>query len=194
MITIDQIKQLRQETGVSVIECKKALQETKGDFEKAKELLRKWGRELAGKKSEREAGEGIIESYIHPNKKVGVLVDIRCESDFVARSADFQKLAHELCLQIAAMSPLFLKEEDIPEEFIDGEKKIYKEQFKNSGKPEKIIGQIIEGKLKKYKEEISLTSQPWIKDEEKTIKDLINEYVAKLGENIIIKRFIKYDI
>ncbi len=194
MISIDQVKQLRQETGVSVIECKKALQETKGDFEKAKELLRKWGRELAGKKSEREAGEGIIESYIHPNKKVGVLVDIRCESDFVARSADFQKLAHELCLQIAAMSPLFLKEEDIPEEFIDGEKKIYKEQFKNSGKPEKIIGQIIEGKLKKYKEEISLTSQPWIKDEEKTIKDLINEYVAKLGENIIIKRFIKYDI
>ncbi len=194
MISIDQVKQLRQETGVSVIECKKALQETKGDFEKAKELLRKWGRELAGKKSEREAGEGIIESYIHPNKKVGVLVDIRCESEFVARSADFQKLAHELCLQIAAMSPLFLKEEDIPEEFIDGEKKIYKEQFKNSGKPEKIIGQIIEGKLKKYKEEISLTSQPWIKDEEKTIKDLINEYVAKLGENIIIKRFIKYDI
>lgn len=194
MININQIKQLRQETGVSIIECKKALQETNDDFEKAKGLLRQWGRELAGKKSEREAGEGIIESYIHPNKKIGVLVDLRCESDFVAKSADFQKLAHELCLQIAAMSPLFLREEDIPEEFINGEKKIYKKQFKNSGKPEKIINQIIEGKLKKYKEQISLLSQPWIKDEEKTIKDLIDSYIAKLGENIIVKRFIKYDI
>ena len=194
MIKIDQIKKLRQETGVSVIECKKALQETKGDFEKAKEQLRKWGKELAGKKSEREAGEGITESYIHPNKKIGVLVDIRCESDFVARSADFQKLAHELCLQIAAMNPLFLKEEDIPERFIDGEKKIYQEQLKNSGKPKKIVNQIIEGKLKKYKEEVSLLSQLWVKDEEKTIKDLMEEYLAKLGENIIVKRFTRYDI
>jgi len=162
--------------------------------EKAKELLRKWGRELAGKKSQREAGEGIIESYIHPNKKVGVLVDLRCESDFVARSADFQKLAHEICLQVAAMNPLFLKEEDIPEVFLDGEKKIYREQLKNSGKPQKIIDQIIEGKLKKYKEQVSLLSQTWIKDEEKTIRDLIDEGIAKLGENIVINKFIRYDI
>lgn len=194
MITIDQVKKFRQETGVSVTECKKALQETSGDFEKAKELLRKWGKELAGKKSERETGQGIIESYIHPNKKVGVLLDIRCESDFVARSAEFQNLAHDLCLQIAAMSPLFLNEEDIPEEFIDSEKKIYQEQSKNYGKPEKIISQIIEGKLKKYKEQISLLSQLWVKDENKTVKNLIEEYIAKLGENIVIKRFVKYDI
>jgi len=194
MVTIDQIKQLRQETGVSVIECKKALEEVNGDFDLAKEILRKWGKELASKKSEREAGEGIIESYIHPNKKIGVLIDIRCESDFVAKSEDFKKLAHELCLQIAASNPLFLKEDDIPEEFLDGERKIYREQFKDSGKSENIINQIIEGKLKKYKEEISLLSQPWIKDQDKKIEDVINEYIAKLGENIVIKRFAKYSI
>ena len=194
MPTINQIKQLREETGVSITECKKALEAANGDFEKAKEMLRKWGRELAGKKAAREASQGIIESYIHPNKKIGVLVEMRCESDFVARSADFQNLAHEICLQIAAMNPLFLKEEDIPDEFIDGEKKIYQEQLKNSGKPEKIVNQIIEGKLKKYKEQISLTSQVWIKDQEKTIKDLIDSYIAKLEENILITRFIRYEI
>ena len=121
MISITQIKQLRQETGVSITECKKALEESKGDFEKAKEVLRKWGRGLAGKKAERGTKIGIIESYIHSNKRVGAMVELRCESDFVARSEDFKKLAHELCLQIAAMNPLFLKEEDIPEKFLDKE-------------------------------------------------------------------------
>ena len=194
MISIDQIKQLRQETGISVSECKKALEEANGDIEKAKIVLRKLGKELADKKSAREAGEGIIESYIHPNKKVGVLLDLRCESDFVARSRDFQNLAHEICLQIAAMKPLYLTSEDIPENFLDGEKKIYQEQLKDSGKPEKIINQIIEGKLRKYKEKVSLLSQSWVKDESKTIKDLINDYIAKLGENITIKKFARYEI
>jgi elongation factor Ts len=194
MITIDQVKQLRQETGISVSECKKALEEAGGDFEKAKIILRQLGRELADKKSFREAGEGVIASYIHPNKKVGVLLDLRCESDFVARSADFQNLAHEICLQIAALKPLYLYEEDIPENFLDGEKSIYQEQLKDSGKPEKILSQIIEGKLKKYKEKVSLMSQSWVKDETKTIRDLINDYIAKLGENITIKRFARYEI
>lgn len=194
MINIDQVKQLRQETGVSISECKKALQQTGGDLEKAKKVLRKWGRELAGKKAEKEAGEGIIEIYVHPNKKIGVMVELRCETDFVAKSEDFKKLAHELCLQIAAMNPLFLKEEDIPEEFLDGERKIYREQLKNSGKPKKVIDEIVEGKLKKYKEEISLLSQSWIRDETKILKDLIAEYVAKLGENVMVKRFVRYEI
>lgn len=194
MALIEKIRQLREETGVSFAECKKSLEESKGDIEKAKELLRKWGRELAGKKSEREAKEGIVESYLHPNKKVGVLLDIRSESDFVAKSPEFQKLAHEICLQIAAMKPLYIKPEDIPEEVIHGEKNIYKEQFKNSGKPKKIIDGIVEGKLKKYKEEISLLHQPWIKDESKIIKELVDEHIAKFGENIIIKKFIRYDI
>lgn len=194
MINIDQIKQLREETGVSPTECKKALAETEGDVEKAKKLLRIWGKAVAVKKTTRETKKGLIDSYIHPTSKTGVLLDIRCESDFVAKSEEFKKLAHEICLQIAAMKPLFINEEDIPEEFLDGEIKIYKEQFKDSGKPQKIVGQIIDGKLKKYKEEVSLLSQPWIKDDSKTIKDLIEESIAKIGENIEIKKFTRYEI
>jgi len=194
MATIDQIKQLREETGVSISECKKALEQSNGDFEKAKEVLRKWGKDLAGKKSARKASAGIIEAYIHPNRKVGVLLELRSETDFVSRSEDFKNLAHEICLQIAAMKPLFVSEEDIPEEFLDGETKIYKEQMKDSGKPEKILEQIIEGKLKKYKESVSLFSQSWVKDNEKSIKDLVNGYIAKLGENILIVKFSRFEI
>ncbi len=148
MIDINQIKRLRQETGVSIIECKKALVEAKGNLKKAKEVLRKLGREFVEKKADREVKTGVIESYIHQNKKIGVILDIRCESDFVAKSADFQSLAHEICLQIAAMNP----------------------------------------------QKISLLLQPWIKDETKTIKDLIDEYITKIGENIVIKRFVRYEI
>lgn len=194
MKNTDILKQLREETGVSISECKKALEESKGDLDKAKEILRKWGKNLAIEKSRRTAGEGIIETYLHPNKKVGVMIEIRCESDFVAKSEDFKKLAHELCLQIAAMSPLYLKEEDIPEEFLDGERKIYQEQFKDSGKPKKIIDEIVEGKIKKYKETVSLLSQIWIKDDSKTVQNFIDEYIAKLGENIKVKKFERYRI
>jgi len=194
MAPIDQIKQLREETGVSPTECKKALEQSKGNIEKAKELLRIWGKSVANKKITRETKKGLIDSYIHPTLKTGVLLDIRCESDFVAKSEEFKKLAHEICLQIAAMKPLFVKEDDIPEEFLDGEKKIYKEQFRDSGKPQKIVDQIIEGKLKKYKEEVSLLSQPWIKDDTKSIKNLVEEIIAKIGENIEIKRFARYEI
>ena len=194
MISIDQIKQLREETGVSPTEIKKALQESKGDTEKAKELLRIWGKTLAGKKTERETHQGMIDSYIHPNLKTGVLLDIRCESDFVAKSPEFKNLAHEVCLQIAAMKPLFVAENEIPEEFLDGETKIYKEQLKDSGKPENIAKQIIEGKLKKYKESISLLSQPWIKDDSKTVKNLIEDTITKVGENVEVKSFVRYEI
>ena len=194
MVSIDQIRELREQTGVSIVECKKALEQSDGDFDKAKELLRKWGKDLAGKKSTREVKQGLIDSYIHPNKKVGVLLDIRCETDFVAKSQDFGNLSHEICLHIAAMKPLFVKEEDIDENFLDGEKKIYAEQMVGSGKPENILNQIIEGKLNKYKAQVCLLSQPWIKDDSKTIKDLINDYIAKLGENITIKSFSRYEI
>ena len=194
MVDINLVKQLRQETDVSISECQKALEEAKGDVNLAKEILRKWGKNLAGKKSEREAKQGVIESYIHANKKIGVLLKLLCETDFVAKSEQFQKLAHEICLQIAASRPLFLKEEDIPEEFLDGERKIYLEQFKDSGKPQKIVEEIIEGKLEKYKKEISLVSQTWIKDQTKTIKDLIDESIAKIGENIIIGEFARYEV
>lgn len=194
MVTIDQIKQLREETGVSITEVKKALQESAGDAEKAKELLRIWGKTLANKKVSRETKSGLVESYVHLNSKTGVLLDIRCESDFVAKGPDFKNLAHEICLQVAAMKPMFVLESDIPEEFLDGEIKIYKEQLKDSGKPENIAKQIIEGKLKKYKESVSLMSQSWIKDESKTIKDLVEDTTAKVGEKIEIKRFARYEI
>jgi len=193
MASIDQIKQLREETSVSISECRKALIESDDDFDKAKEILRKMGREIAGKRLDREAMAGIVHSYIHSNEKIGVLLELRCESDFVAKSKDFKELAHELCLQIAAMNPLFVKEEDIPEDFLAGEREIYREQFKGSGKPKNVIDGIVEGKLKKYKDKIILYSQPWIKDDTKTIKDLLDEYFAKLGENIIIKRFERYE-
>ncbi|MEK7562102.1 MAG: elongation factor Ts [Patescibacteria group bacterium] len=194
MISIEQIKQLREETGLSISEVKKALEQANGNVEKAKESLRILGKTLLGKKADRQTKAGIIDSYVHPNSVTGVLLDIRCESDFVAKSPEFKTLAHEICLQIVAMKPLYVKEEDIPEEFLDGETKIYKEQIKDSGKPEKIVAQILEGKLSKYKSGISLLSQTWIKDDTKTIKNLVEEAVAKIGENIEIKRFSRYEI
>ena len=194
MVSIDQVKQLRGETGVSVSDCKKALEEAKGNIEEARETLRKWGKDFALKRIGREAKQGIIEIYLHPNKRIGVMVQLHCETDFVARSEEFKKLAHEICLQIAAMNPLYLRAEDIPEKFLDGERKIYQEQLKNSGKPQKIINQVIEGKLKKYKEQVSLLSQSWVKDDSKTIKQIIEESIAKIGENIKIERFTRYEI
>ncbi len=194
MVNIDQIKQLREETGSSPVDIKKALEETNGDVERAKEILRIKGKAVLNKKASRETKAGLIEIYSHQNEKLGVMLDLRCETDFVAKNPEFKKLAHEICLQIAAMKPLFVSENDIPEEFLDGENKIYKEQAANSGKPEKIVAQIIEGKLKKYKEEISLLSQPWIKDDSKTIKNIIEDTVGKVGENIEIKRFARYEI
>jgi len=194
MVTIDQIKQLRDETGVSPVEIKKALAEANGDLSKAKELLRIWGKKIADKKVSKTATQGIVDFYVHPNAKTGVLVDIRCETDFVAQSPEFKNLAHQICLQIAAMKPLFVCEDDIDEAFLDGEVKIYQEQLKDSDKPENLVTQILEGKVKKYKESISLLSQPWIKDDAKTIKNLIEDTVAKVGENIEVKRFVCFEI
>jgi len=175
-------------------DCKKALEETGGDIEKAKEVLRKRGEAVAQKKGERSVGAGIIDSYIHSNKRLGVMIELDCETDFVARSEDFQNLAHELCLQIASMSPLFVKEEDIPEEILKKEKEIYEEQVKALNKPKEIVEGIIKGKLERYKKENCLLNQPWIKEEDKTIQNLINEYIAKTGENILVKRFVRYEL
>lgn len=194
MISIEQVKELRQQTGVSISECKNALEEANGDATKAKEILRKLGKQLADKKSSREASNGIIKTYVHPNNKVGAMIELHCETDFVAKSDDFKELAHEICLQITAMKPLFLSEDQIPEEFLDGERKIYTEQVKDSGKPEEIVNQIIDGKLSKYKKEVSLLSQPWVKDDSKTIKELIEQYVAKIGENIVLEKIVRYEI
>ena len=194
MITIEQIKQLREETGSAPTQIKKALEETKGDMTKARDLLRVWGKNVSIKKVSREAKCGLVEAYLHPNATTGVLLDIRCETDFVAKSPEFKTLAHEICLQIAAMKPIFVSAENIPAEFLDGETKIYTEQAAGSGKPEKIVSQIIEGKLNKYKAEVSLLSQAWIKDDSKTISNLIEDTTAKVGEKIEVKKFARYEI
>ena len=151
-------------------------------------------KKVLNKKTSRDVKAGLIETYLHQNGQTGVLLDIRCETDFVAKSPEFKNLAHEVCLQIVAMKPLYVKEEEIPEGFLDGETKIYTEQLKDSGKPESIVRQILEGKLKKYKDEVCLMSQIWIKDDTKTIKNLIEDTVAKVGENIEIKKFARYEI
>ncbi len=194
MPKIEQIKQLREETGVSMMECKKALEKTGDDIEKAKKVLRERGVELAGKRSGKATGEGVITSYIHSNNKVGVLLDIRCESDFVAKSDDFKTLAHEICLQIAAARPKYIKDEDVTEAEIKEEKEIVIKQCEASGKEAKFLDKIIEGKLVKYKKEVVLLMQPWVKDDKQTIEDLINDKVAKIGEKIIINRFERFEI
>ncbi len=194
MVNFDQVKQLREETNVSISECQKALKEAGDDLKKAKEYLRKWGKDLADKVSSKETKEGVIESYIHPNKKVGVLLDIRCETDFVTRSEDFQALVRNLVLHIAGVDPHYISAEDIPGEVLNSEKDIYYEQFAKTGKPKELIDKMVEGKLNKYKKEVSLLSQPFVKNPDKTVQDIINEGVSCLGENIIIKRFIRYQI
>lgn len=194
MNNTDKIKKLREETGISLMQCKKACDESCGDIDLAKEILRKKGQAMADKKSERETGEGMIISYIHQNKKIGVLLDIRCESDFVTRSEDFQEISKEICLQIAAMKPLYVNEEEIPLDIIEKEKEIYLEQTKDSDKPKEVIEKIIEGKIKSYIKDNCLVSQEWIKDSSKTINELIKEKIAKIGENITIRRFTRYEI
>lgn len=194
MEKIDKLKQLRKATGISLVECKKALEAVDYDTQKAKLILRSKIDELSVKKAKRETREGVVKSYIHSNNKVGAMVEILCESDFVAKSKDFENLAHEICLQIVAQEPLFVKSEDISEEFLAKEAKVFKEQFAKLGKSQEIIDKMVENKLKKDKEEISLLSQSWIRDEKKTIKDLIQEYIAKFGENIIVGKFIRYEI
>ena len=194
MTDIEKIKQLREQTSVSLGQCKKALEESDGDLEKAKELLRKWGEDVANKKSGRLAKQGIIEAYIHSNKKVGAMVELRCETDFVAKNKDFQELAHNLAMQITAMKPLYVKPEDVPRQVLEKEKEIYKAQLADSNKPKELLDKILEGKLNKYKNEVSLLTQPFVKDPTRKVKDIINEYISVLGENIVVERFARFEI
>jgi len=194
MVSIEDIKQLRDETGVSPTEIKKALEQAEGNHEKAKQLLKAWGQKVLSKKVSRETKAGLIEAYTHPDSRMAVLLDIRCESDFVAKSPEFKNLSHEICLQVAAMKPLYVKGEEIPEHVLEEQKKKYEGEVKASGKPSNLVAQIIEGKVKKYKEEICLMDQLWIKDDSKNIKNVIEDTVAKVGENIDIKRFVRFEI
>lgn len=194
MANTELLKQLREETGISMMECKKALEESNWDIKRAKEILREKGKDMIKGRASREMNKGIIEAYIHMGGRIGVMLELLCESDFVAKSDDFKKLAHEIALQGAASRPLFVKAEDIPQEILDNEIKICQKQFEGSNKPQNILDQIIEGRLKKYKEDVSLLSQPWVKDPSKTVQDLITEARAKIGENITIGQFARFEI
>ncbi|MEO0271405.1 MAG: translation elongation factor Ts [candidate division WOR-3 bacterium] len=193
-ISLDLIKELRERTGAGVMDCKKALLESNGDIEKAVEILRKIGIAKAEKKLDREAKEGVIEAYIHPGAKLGVLVELNCETDFVAKNEEFIKLAREIAMQIAAMNPIAVKRENIPAEVIEREKKIYEEQARESGKPENIIQKIVEGKMENFYKEKCLLEQSYIRDPSITVGDLIKQYITKFGENIVVKRFARFRI
>lgn len=177
-----------------MMECKKALDEANGNIKRAKEILREKGKDMVKGRDDRAISQGLITSYIHGNGKIGVLLQMNCESDFVAKSEDFKKLAHNLCLQIAATAPLFVNPEEISDELLDGERKIYKKQFADSGKPQEIVDKIIEGKINKYKEEVSLLKQSWVKDTTKTVQDLTDEVMVRVGENMEIVKFSRFSI
>ncbi len=191
-VDMELVKQLRKMTGAGVLDCKKALEKTGGDLDKAVEELRKMGIAKAEKKMSREAREGIIDAYIHPGAKLGVLVEVNCETDFVANTDEFKDLVHNIALQIAATGPLAVSREQISEEIVEKEKEIYRAQLEGSNKPPHIIEKIVEGKLEKFFQEAALLEQPFIKDPQKTVGDLVKEYIAKFGENIVIRRFARF--
>jgi elongation factor Ts len=188
------IQQLRDITGLGMMDCKKALEETNGDIEKAIELLRKKGAAVAAKRSDKQTAEGIIHAYIHPGSKIGVLVELNCETDFVANTQDVKNFAQDVALHIAAMKPLYLRAEEVDPKLLEHEKSILKEQLAGSGKPEKILNQIIEGRLKKFYADICLLEQPFVKNDQVTIGQALEQLIGKTGENIKIKRFVRFDI
>jgi len=191
-ISAQMVKELREKTGAGMMECKKALEESGGDFNKAIEYLRQKGLATAQKKAGRTATEGIITSYIHMDK-IGVLLELNCETDFVARNEEFRQLAKDIAMHIAAANPQYISKEDVPQEIIEKEKEIYKAQI-TGNKPPQVVEKIIEGKLEKFFEDMCLLNQPFIREPEKKIKDLIIEKIAKFGENIVIRRFVRFQV
>lgn len=188
------VKKLREQTGIGILECRKAIAEAGNNLEQAAEILRKRGFEKAKSKSSRVTKQGLVGSYIHTNGKIGVLVEVGCETDFVAKNADFHELVKNIAMQIAAMSPKYISADDIPVEILDKEREIYRAQLKDSGKPDNIIEKIVEGKMKKFYNEVCLLDQAFFKEDKKTIMDLITESIHKIGENIKVKRFVRYQV
>ncbi len=194
MITSALIKELREKTGAGMLNCKKALEETNGDIEKAIELLREKGLSAAAKKSDRIAAEGIVDSYIHLGGRIGVLVEVNCETDFVGKNEDFKSFVRDIAMHIAAANPLYISKEEVPEKVIEKEKAILKAQALNEGKSENIVEKMVEGRIKKYYQEICLLEQPFIKDPDKTVEDIVKEQISRIGENIRIRRFVRYEM
>lgn len=193
MITAEQVKELRGQTGAGIMDCKKVLMETDGDMEKAIVLLREKGLAKAAKKSGRLAAEGLIASYIHGDGRIGVLVEVNCETDFVARNDEFRKFTKDIAMQIAASNPKYISKDDVPEEVVEKERDIFKTQALNEGKPEKIADKIAEGRIGKFYEENCLLEQPFIKDPDKKVSQLLVEKIAIIGENITISRFARFE-
>ncbi|MBI3112175.1 MAG: translation elongation factor Ts [Ignavibacteriales bacterium] len=193
-ISSELVKQLRDKTGAGMMDCKRALEETKGDMEAAIEYLRKKGAATAAKRADRETNQGVVEAYIHAGGRIGSMVELNCETDFVAKTPDFKALAHDIAMQIAAMTPLYIRKEDVPPDVMAKEIEIYKQQAVNEGKPPHIAEKIAQGRLEKYYQEVCLMEQSFIKDSGKTIRDLIDEATGKMGEKIGIRRFHRYHL
>ncbi len=196
MVTIssDTVKDLREKTGAGIMDCKRALADAGGDLEKAIDLLRQKGLSAAAKKASRETKEGLVSSYIHGGGKIGVLVEVNCETDFVARNSEFQELVKDIAMQIAASNPSYVRREEVPADILERERNIYRIQAKESGKPEHVLDKIIEGKVEKFYIDTCLLEQTFIKDPSVTIKDMIKQKIAKIGENISVKRFTRYQL
>lgn len=193
-ITAQMVRELRQATGAGVLDCKEALVAHDGDSEKAAAYLREKGMAAAAKRADREAREGLIGSYIHAGSKVGALVEVNCETDFVAHTDEFEELAHDLAMQVVAARPVYLAVEDVPEQVLEEEKANYRAEMVDSGKPDQVIERIVEGKLKKYFEESCLLEQPFIKDTAITVGELVKQKNALLGENIVVRRFVRFEV
>lgn len=191
-ITAAAVKELREKTGAGMMDCKKALAETGGDMEKAIDWLRQKGLSAAAKKAGRAATEGVVASYIHGNGRIGVLVEVNCETDFVARNESFQELVHDIAMHIAAAAPMYVRREEVEPAVLERELEVYRGQLREQGKPEKIWDKILEGKKEKFFSEIVLLEQPFVKDPDKTVQQLVNEAVARIGENITIRRFARF--
>ncbi|MYA77087.1 MAG: translation elongation factor Ts [Gemmatimonadetes bacterium] len=193
-ISASDVKTLRSQTGAGMMDCKRALEESDGSIEKAVTLLREKGIMAASKKSAREAKEGIIHTYIHPGSRIATMVEINCETDFVARNESFQTLARDIAMQVAATRPLAVDRDQIEEAVLEQEREIYRNQARNEGKADHIIDRIVQGKIEKFNQESCLLEQPFIRDTDKTVRDLITEAVATLGENILVRRFVRYEL
>lgn len=193
-VSIEQIKELREETGAGIMDCRKALEGANGDFQKALEALREKGLATAAKRADRVASEGVVELYSHGNGRVGVMVELNCESDFVGRSEGFRTLAHELALQIAAAAPQYIREEDIPVDVLEHERNLARAAALEEGKPEAVVERIIEGRLVKFMDETVLLRQVYIRDDSLTIQQLMMDKVASIGENIVIRRFVRWEL
>jgi elongation factor Ts len=193
-INAAQVKELRENTGAGVMDCKQALQEAEGDVDKAMRILREKGLAGAQKKAGRIAADGIIDSYIHLNNRIGVLLEVNCETDFVARNEDFRTIVHDIAMHIAAAKPLYVSSEDVPEEVLAEEREINRNRALKEGKPEKVVDKIVDGRMKKYFEEVCLLDQPFVKDPEITIEEMVKRTIAAVGENIVVRRFARFQV